>query len=289
MRALVITNSITRRDSKSIEKYLTEVSRYDVLSADEELALFKRYKDGDQMALRKIIQCNLRFVISVAKQYQNTGMSLDDLINEGNIGLVRAAQRFDETRGFKFISYAVWWIRQAILQALNEKGKKIRLPISQLSKSQQVYRQRNELYQELEREPSAEELAESMDMEAGEIERCLSQYKNCRSLSEPLDSSDDSSPLETVLADEDADSPDSAVAEKESLQIAMQHLLTQLSPREVEVLSMHYGIQRKRAHSLQDIGESLDLSRERIRQIRDRALRKLRRKLHTDKDLFLNS
>ncbi|MCB0374612.1 MAG: sigma-70 family RNA polymerase sigma factor, partial [Sinomicrobium sp.] len=173
MRALVITHNITRRDSMSIEKYLNEVSKYDVLTPEEELRLFRRYKEGDQVAFQKIVRSNLRFVISVAKQYQHTGLSLDDLINEGNIGLIKAAQRFDETRGFKFISYAVWWIRQSILQAIGEKSKKIRLPANYQSRIQEVVRTRNELYQELEREPSLAEIAAVTDLKESDIENCL--------------------------------------------------------------------------------------------------------------------
>lgn len=286
MRALVITHNITRRDSMSIEKYLNEVSKYDVLTPEEELRLFRRYKDGDEAAFQKIIRCNLRFVISVAKQYQHTGLSLDDLINEGNIGLIKAAQRFDETRGFKFISYAVWWIRQSILQAIGEKSKKIRLPANYQSRIQEVVRTRNELYQELEREPSLAEIAAVTDLKESDIENCLRDVKYCKSLNEPVGEDDDSASLEEMLADAVLPSPDSDLVGTESLRIELTELLSSLSAREAEILSMYFGLNRKQPLSLQDISDYLDLSRERVRQIKDRALRKLKRKIFNEGMVF---
>lgn len=286
MRALVITHNITRRDSMSIEKYLNEVSKYDVLTPEEELRLFRRFKDGDEVAFQKIIRCNLRFVISVAKQYQHTGLSLDDLINEGNIGLIKAAQRFDETRGFKFISYAVWWIRQSILQAIGEKSKKIRLPANYQSRIQEVVRTRNELYQELEREPSLAEIAAVTDLKESDIENCLRDVKYCKSLNEPVGEDDDSASLEEMLADAVLPSPDSDLVGTESLRIELTELLSSLSAREAEILSMYFGLNRKQPLSLQDISDYLDLSRERVRQIKDRALRKLKRKIFNEGMVF---
>lgn len=286
MRALVITHNITRRDSMSIEKYLNEVSKYDVLTPEEELRLFRRFKDGDEAAFQKIIRCNLRFVISVAKQYQHTGLSLDDLINEGNIGLIKAAQRFDETRGFKFISYAVWWIRQSILQAIGEKSKKIRLPANYQSRIQEVVRTRNELYQELEREPSLAEIAAVTDLKESDIENCLRDVKYCKSLNEPVGEDDDSASLEEMLADAVLPSPDSDLVGTESLRIELTELLSSLSAREAEILSMYFGLNRKQPLSLQDISDYLDLSRERVRQIKDRALRKLKRKIFNEGMVF---
>lgn len=286
MRALVITHNITRRDSMSIEKYLNEVSKYDVLTPEEELRLFRRFKDGDEAAFQKIIRSNLRFVISVAKQYQHTGLSLDDLINEGNIGLIKAAQRFDETRGFKFISYAVWWIRQSILQAIGEKSKKIRLPANYQSRIQEVVRTRNELYQELEREPSLAEIAAVTDLKESDIENCLRDVKYCKSLNEPVGDDDDSASLEEMLADAVLPSPDSDLVGTESLRIELTELLGSLSAREAEILSMYFGLNRKQPLSLQDISDYLDLSRERVRQIKDRALRKLKRKIFNEGMVF---
>lgn len=286
MRALVITHNITRRDSMSIEKYLNEVSKYDVLTPEEELRLFRRFKDGDEAAFQKIIRSNLRFVISVAKQYQHTGLSLDDLINEGNIGLIKAAQRFDETRGFKFISYAVWWIRQSILQAIGEKSKKIRLPANYQSRIQEVVRTRNELYQQLEREPSLAEIAAITDLKESDIENCLRDVKYCKSLDEPVGDDDDSASLEEMLADAVLPSPDSELVGTESLRIELTELLGALSAREAEILSMYFGLNRKQPLSLQDISDYLDLSRERVRQIKDRALRKLKRKIFNEGMVF---
>lgn len=286
MRALVITHNITRRDSMSIEKYLNEVSKYDVLTPEEELRLFRRFKDGDEAAFQKIIRSNLRFVISVAKQYQHTGLSLDDLINEGNIGLIKAAQRFDETRGFKFISYAVWWIRQSILQAIGEKSKKIRLPANYQSRIQEVVRTRNELYQQLEREPSLAEIAAVTDLKESDIENCLRDVKYCKSLDEPVGDDDDSASLEEMLADAVLPSPDSDLVGTESLRIELTELLGALSAREAEILSMYFGLNRKQPLSLQDISDYLDLSRERVRQIKDRALRKLKRKIFNEGMVF---
>lgn len=286
MRALVITHNITRRDSMSIEKYLNEVSKYDVLTPEEELRLFRRYKEGDEMAFQKIIRSNLRFVISVAKQYQHTGLSLDDLINEGNIGLIKAAQRFDETRGFKFISYAVWWIRQSILQAIGEKSKKIRLPANYQSRIQEVVRTRNELYQQLEREPSLAEIAAVTELKESDIENCLRDVKYCKSLDEPVGDDDDSASLEEMLADAVLPSPDSDLVGTESLRIELTELLGALSTREAEILSMYFGLNRKQPLSLQDISDYLDLSRERVRQIKDRALRKLKRKIFNEGMVF---
>lgn len=270
----------------SIEKYLNEVSKYDVLTPEEELRLFRRFKDGDEAAFQKIIRSNLRFVISVAKQYQHTGLSLDDLINEGNIGLIKAAQRFDETRGFKFISYAVWWIRQSILQAIGEKSKKIRLPANYQSRIQEVVRTRNELYQELEREPSLAEIAAVTDLKESDIENCLRDVKYCKSLNEPVGEDEDSASLEEMLADAVLPSPDSDLVGTESLRIELTELLGSLSAREAEILSMYFGLNRKQPLSLQDISDYLDLSRERVRQIKDRALRKLKRKIFNEGMVF---
>lgn len=285
MKALVITNSITRRDSQAIEKYLNDIAKYEVLTPEQELDLFKRFKAGDELAFGKIIRANLRFVVSVAKQYQNLGLSLDDLINEGNIGLIKAARRFDETKGFKFISYAVWWIRQSILQAIADKARKIRLPHSQQSMSNKVNRKREALLQELEREPSLEEIAADSDFSSDDIWNNMLNGNYCQSLDAPVDDEGESS-LGNFLEDGNIVSPDNDLAVDESLRIEVQELLGSLSEREALVLSLFFGLGEQRSMSLQDIGEYLGISRERARQIKDRGLRKLRSKVGRQKLTF---
>ena len=285
MKALVITNSITRRDSQAIEKYLNDIAKYEVLTPEQELDLFKRFKAGDELAFGKIIRANLRFVVSVAKQYQNLGLSLDDLINEGNIGLIKAARRFDETKGFKFISYAVWWIRQSILQAIADKARKIRLPHSQQSMSNKVNRKREALLQELEREPSLEEIAADSDFSSDDIWNNMLNGNYCQSLDAPVDDEGESS-LGNFLEDDNIVSPDNDLAVDESLRIEVQELLGSLSEREALVLSLFFGLGEQRSMSLQDIGEYLGISRERARQIKDRGLRKLRSKVGRQKLTF---
>ena len=275
MRALKITHSITRRDEKSIEKYLAEISRYDLLSPEEELRLFQEYRAGSDQALSKIVLCNLRFVVSVAKQYQNLGLWLGDLINEGNIGLIKAASRFDETKGFKFISYAVWWIRQSILQAVNEKARKIRLPLNQSSKTQKVFRAWSKLMQNKERAPSVAELAEETGFRPDEVEKCLETYKMCQSLDAPVQE-DSQTPMSALMADQNQAAPDEKVAGEESRRTEIREMLKSLSPRQATVISMYYGIDRKHPVSLSEIADQVGVSRERIRQIRDRGLAKLR-------------
>jgi len=278
MRALVITNSITRRDSRSIEKYLNEIAKYDVLTPEEELELFKRFRNGDEQAFSTIIRANLRFVVSVAKQYQHVGLSLNDLINEGNMGLIKAARRFDETKGFKFISYAVWWIRQTILQAINDKARKIRVPQNQQTTSSKIMKKRDQLLKDLEREPALWELAKEMELSEQEIEQSMQSYQLCRSLNAPMDSEEDFT-LENVLEDDKIDEPDKKLTHEESLRIEAVEMLKTLSPREAEILSLFFGVNSKRPHSLNDIADYFDLSRERVRQIKDRALLKLRRRM----------
>lgn len=277
----MITNSITRRDSRSIEKYLNEIAKYEVLTPEEELSHFKRYRNGDEQAFANIIRCNLRFVVSVAKQYQHVGLSLNDLINEGNMGLIKAARRFDETKGFKFISYAVWWIRQTILQAINDKSRKIRVPQNQQSTSSKILKKRDELLKDLEREPALWELARETGLTEEEIEKSLQSYKMCRSLDAPMDSEEDFT-LESVLVDDQIPSPDDRVVNAESLRIETLEMLSTLSPREAEILSLFFGIDNKRPHSLNDIADHFSLSRERVRQIKDRALLKLRRRMRRE-------
>lgn len=275
MRALKITKSITNRDQKSLEKYLSDIAKYDVLSPDEELALFKRFKSGDQLALEKIMKHNLRFVVSVAKQYQEMGMWLGDLINEGNIGMIKAAQRFDETKGFKFISYAVWWIRQSILQAINEKGRTIRLPLNVNSNTSKVMAMRRELLQKKEREPSIAELAKATELSKEVVKKCLKAYARCKSLDAPIDDEGDQSMI-NLLEDHTIARPDHELAVEESRKKEVAQLISTLPPRQKTIIAMYFGIGRSRPSSLSDIAEDFGLSRERVRQIKDRSLRKLR-------------
>ena len=279
MRALKITNSITRRDEKSLEKYLNDISKYDVLSPEEELSLFQRFKSGDESALRKILGHNLRFVVSVAKQYQHLGLWLGDLINEGNIGLIKAARRFDETKGFKFISYAVWWIRQSILQAVNEKSRKIRLPLNRYAQISKVKKLLEEFQQKKGREPSLLELAEATGLPESEIQISLESYKLCRSLDAPMEEGEDAS-LTSFLEDEKIPKPDYELSVKESQQKEVATMLKSLRPKEAMILELYYGIGQKYPKTLSDISDILGLSKERTRQIRDRGIRKLRR--HVD-------
>jgi len=274
MRALKITHAITRRDEKSLERYLVEVARYDVLTPEEELALFQRYRNGDETALSKIVTHNLRFVVSVAKQYQNTGLWLGDLVNEGNIGLIKAAQRFDETKGFKFISYAVWWIRQSILQAINEKARKIRLPLNQNGINNKVRAKRLEFIQQEEREPTVEELAEATGLKPEAVKKSIETNKFCASLDAPLTEDEDGT-LANVLEDDTVKQPDFDLSVLESQKEEVQEMLTYVSSREAMVISMYYGIGRKHALSLEDIGDHIGVSRERVRQIKDRGIKKL--------------
>ncbi|MDP4709568.1 MAG: RNA polymerase sigma factor RpoD/SigA [Saprospiraceae bacterium] len=276
MRALVITNTITKRDSLSLEKYLNEVAKYDVLSPDEELRLFQQYHEGDDRAFQKLIKSNLRFVISVAKQYQHCGLGLNDLINEGNIGLIKAIERFDETKGFKFISYAVWWIRQSILLAIGEKSKEIRTPLNQQSVSLKVYQTIEELQQQLERSPSATEIAEKLDMKPEVVSEILSKSDTCQSLDAPFGEEEEGS-LMYVVQDQSIPQPDTNMAVTESQAQEIAGLLNSLEPREAQVISLYFGLGTSHASTLNDISEDLGLSRERVRQIKGRALKKLRK------------
>ncbi|MBR9922641.1 MAG: RNA polymerase sigma factor RpoD/SigA [Bacteroidetes bacterium] len=275
MRALKITNSITRRDEKSLDRYLAEIARYEVLSPEEEIALFDRLEAGDEHAMEQIVRHNLRFVVSVAKQYQHLGLGLGDLINEGNIGLIKAAKRFDTTRGFKFISYAVWWIRQAILQSINEKSKQIRLPQNLKGRTNKIMKSILDILQTKERDPLPEEIAEETGFTLKEVKQCLETYKMCASLDAPVQEENGASLL-TFLEDSKTPRPDFQVAVIESQQAQVQELLKFLTPKQATVISMYYGIGRKRSISLGDIAEQVGVSRERVRQIKDRSLTKMR-------------
>lgn len=276
MRAIKITQRITRRESDSLDKYLNEVARQPLITPDEEIRLAKRIKKGDEIAMQKLVKANLRFVISVAKQYQNKGIALGDLINEGNLGLVKAASRFDETRGFKFISYAVWWIRQSILLALSEQSRIVRLPLNRVSSLSQIKKSISTLEQRFQREPTNEEVAEAMDMSPEEVRR-FSVYSNQQvSLDAPLSVDNDGGTLLDVMMDENGFDPDRPVMDL-SLKKEIKLSLSNLTQREADVLSLYYGLSGGHALSLHDISFKFDLSPERVRQIKEKATRKLRK------------
>jgi len=275
MRQLKITKSITNRESQSLEKYLQEIGKVDLLTPEEEVTLAKAIKEGDQLALEKLTKANLRFVVSVAKQYQNQGLSLSDLINEGNLGLIKAAQRFDETRGFKFISYAVWWIRQSILQALAEQSRIVRLPLNKVGSLNKINRAFSELEQEYEREPSPEELAENLEISTEEVETTLGVAARHVSMDAPFVEGEDNSLLD-VLENSNTPKTDSALEYNESLRREIERSLSTLTERQCDVIKLYFGIGVEHPMSLEDIGEKFGLTRERVRQIKDKAINKLR-------------
>jgi RNA polymerase primary sigma factor len=275
MRQLKITKSITNRESQSLEKYLQEIGKVELISPEEEVSLAIRIKHGDQLALDKLTKANLRFVVSVAKQYQNQGLTLPDLINEGNLGLIKAAQRFDETRGFKFISYAVWWIRQSILQALAEQSRIVRLPLNKVGLSNRISKAYSLLEQEFEREPSAEELATFLEMDIEEVRATLGAGIRHVSMDQPLSDGEDNT-LMDVMINPNAISTDNELAFKASLKTEIERSLSTLSERQKDVIRFFFGIGIDHALSLEDIGERFNLTRERVRQIKDKAITKLR-------------
>ena len=275
MRQLKITKSITNRESQSLEKYLQEIGKVDLLTPEEEVELAKRIKQGDQAALEHLTKANLRFVVSVAKQYQNQGLSLSDLINEGNLGLIKAAQRFDETRGFKFISYAVWWIRQSILQALAEQSRIVRLPLNKVGSLNKINRAFSELEQNFEREPSADELAAQLDMATEEVETTLSVAARHVSMDAPFVDGEDNSLLD-VLENQNSLNTDRQLEYIESLRKEIERSLSTLTDRQCDVIKLYFGIGIEHPMSLEDIGDKFGLTRERVRQIKDKAINKLR-------------
>ncbi|MDX1683711.1 MAG: RNA polymerase sigma factor RpoD/SigA [Saprospiraceae bacterium] len=275
MRQLKITKSITNRESQSLEKYLQEIGKVDLLTPEEEVDLAQRIRAGDQLALEKLTKANLRFVVSVAKQYQNQGLSLSDLINEGNLGLIKAAQRFDETRGFKFISYAVWWIRQSILQALAEQSRIVRLPLNKVGSLNKINRAFSELEQEFEREPSPEELAEQLEIAAEEVETTLGVAARHVSMDAPFVEGEDNSLLD-VLENDSTPDTDSKLEYMESLRMEIERSLNTLTERQCDVIKLYFGIGVEHPMSLEDIGDRFGLTRERVRQIKDKAINKLR-------------
>ena len=275
MRQLKITKSITNRESQSLEKYLQEIGKVELISPEEEVKLARLIKQGDQRALDRLTKANLRFVVSVAKQYQNQGLSLPDLINEGNLGLIKSAQRFDETRGFKFISYAVWWIRQSILQSLAEQARIVRLPLNKVGLTNRIQKAFSQLEQEFEREPSAEELAEVLQMDIEEVTASLGINSRHVSMDTPLSDGEDSTLLD-VMANPNAEKTDSALDHDESLKTEIDRSLKTLTDRQKEVICFFFGIGVDHPMSLEDIGERFNLTRERVRQIKDKAINKLK-------------
>lgn len=275
MRQLKITKSITNRESQSLEKYLQEIGKVDLLTPEEEVELAKLIKQGNQVALEKLTKANLRFVVSVAKQYQNQGLSLSDLINEGNLGLIKAAQRFDETRGFKFISYAVWWIRQSILQALAEQSRIVRLPLNKVGSLNKINRAFSELEQEYEREPSAEELAALLEIPTEEVETTLGVAARHVSMDAPFVEGEDNSLLD-VLENDSTPATDSRLEYKDSLRREIERALGTLTDRQADVIKLYFGLGVEHPESLEDIGDKFGLTRERVRQIKDKAINKLR-------------
>jgi len=275
MRQLKITKSITNRESQSLEKYLQEIGKVELISPEEEVKLAIRIKQGDQKALDKLTKANLRFVVSVAKQYQNQGLSLPDLINEGNLGLIKAAQRFDETRGFKFISYAVWWIRQSILQALAEQSRIVRLPLNKVGLTNRIQKAYSQLEQEFEREPSAEELAEVLELDIEEVSSSLGIAARHVSMDMPLSEGEDNTLID-VLINPNAEMANVNIEHKESLKQEIDRSLRTLTERQKEVICFFFGIGVDHPMSLEDIGERFNLTRERVRQIKDKAITKLR-------------
>jgi len=282
MRQLKITKSITNRESASLDKYLQEIGREELITAEEEVILAKKIKDGDQKALEKLTRANLRFVVSVAKQYQNQGLSLPDLINEGNLGLIKAARRFDETRGFKFISYAVWWIRQSILQALAEQSRIVRLPLNRVGSLNKISKTFSELEQKFEREPSPEELAEVLEVTTAEVVDTMKISGRHVSMDAPFVQGEENSLLD-VLENDSEQTPDSGLM-TDSLRREVQRALSTLTQRESDVIALYFGLNGEHALTLEEIGEKFSLTRERVRQIKEKAIRRLR---HTSRSKAL--
>lgn len=274
MRQLKISKQITNRESQSLDKYLLEIGKVDLITAQEEVLLAQKIREGDQLALEKLTKANLRFVVSVSKQYQNQGLTLGDLINEGNLGLIKAAQRFDETRGFKFISYAVWWIRQSILQALAEQSRIVRLPLNRVGSLNKIAKAFSSLEQQFGREPTPEELAEVLEMTPEEVASTMKIGSRHISMDAPFANGEDNSLLD-VLENEDVVNPDQGLMTA-SLRKEVQRALSTLSQREGDVVTRYFGLNGKQPMTLEEIGEEFDLTRERVRQIKEKAIRRLR-------------
>jgi RNA polymerase primary sigma factor len=285
MRQLKISKQITNRESQSLDKYLQEIGRVDLITAEDEVVLAKRIREGDQMALEKLTKANLRFVVSVAKQYQNHGLTLGDLINEGNLGLIKAAKRFDEKRGFKFISYAVWWIRQSIMQALAEQSRIVRLPLNRVGSLSKISKTFSDLEQKFQREPSAEEIAEVIGITAEEVLSDLKVSGRHVSMDAPFAQGDDGGSLLDVLSDVNESNPENTLI-RDSLTQEVQRALSTLTSRESEVIGLYFGLNNNESMTLEEIGEKFNLTRERVRQIKEKATRRLR---HTSKSATLRT
>ncbi|MCF8242253.1 MAG: sigma-70 family RNA polymerase sigma factor [Melioribacteraceae bacterium] len=270
-----ITKQFTNRESKSLDKYLQEIGKVDLITPEMEIELAKKIKKGDEFALNKLVRANLRFVVSVAKQYQNQGLSLVDLISEGNLGLIKAAHKFDETRGFKFISYAVWWIRQSILQALAEQSRVVRLPLNRVGTLSKIGKAYSALEQDFGREPNAQELADELDLDAEEIADTLKMAGRHVSMEAPISSSDEKRNLKDVIPDAENSHPDETLM-SESLKNDIKSVMATLNEKEASVIELYFGIGRERSLTLEEIGERFNLTRERVRQIKDKAIRRLR-------------
>jgi len=284
MRQLKITKQVTNRETASLDKYLQEIGKVELLTAEEEVALAQRIRQGDQAALEKLTKANLRFVVSVSKQYQNQGLSLPDLINEGNLGLIKAAQRFDETRGFKFISYAVWWIRQSILQALAEQSRIVRLPLNKIGSLNKINKAYAKLEQELEREPNYEEIAQVLEISESEVKESLRNSGRHVSMDAPLVEDEDNN-MYDVLRAEDSPSPEEGLM-YESLRKEIDRAISTLTPREADVIRLYFGLDGQHPLTLEEIGEKFDLTRERVRQIKEKAIRRLK---HSSRSKILKS
>ena len=284
MRQLKITKQVTNRETASLDKYLQEIGKVDLITAEEEVELAQRVKQGDQLALEKLTKANLRFVVSVAKQYQNQGLTLPDLINEGNLGLIKAAQRFDETRGFKFISYAVWWIRQSILQALAEQSRIVRLPLNKIGSINKINKTYAFLEQSHERPPSAEEIANELDMTINDVKESMKNSGRHVSMDAPLVEGEDSN-LYDVLRSGESPNPDKELIH-ESLRTESERALETLTPREADVIKLYFGLGNHHPMTLEEIGETFDLTRERVRQIKEKAIRRLK---HTSRSKILKT
>ncbi|NBB88574.1 MAG: sigma-70 family RNA polymerase sigma factor [Bacteroidetes bacterium] len=278
MKQLKIQNAITRRETQALDKYFNDISKIDLISPEREAELAERIQKGDEEALNELVQANLRFVVSVAKQYTSQGLSLSDLINEGNVGLMKAARRFDPSRGFRFISYAVWWIRQSILQAIVEYSRMVRLPANKMNLYGKIKSTRTEFIQEFERAPTTAELAELLEVDPDQIEKVLEDGEKHLSLDAPLGNEEDGGTMLDFYTDEQMDSPDLLLME-ESLKREVENNLSSLSPREVNILSLLYGLGDNKTYSLEEVGDQMGLTRERVRQLRERALRRLRYRL----------
>ena len=284
MRQLKITKQVTNRETASLDKYLQEIGKVDLITAEEEVELAQRVKQGDQLALEKLTKANLRFVVSVAKQYQNQGLTLPDLINEGNLGLIKAAQRFDETRGFKFISYAVWWIRQSILQALAEQSRIVRLPLNKIGSINKINKTYASLEQKYEREPSADEIANVLEISANDVRESQRNSGRHISMDAPLVDGEDSNLYDVIMSGESPNPDDSLI--NDSLRTEIERSLTTLTEREADVIRLYFGLGSKHAMTLEEIGEKFDLTRERVRQIKEKGIRRLK---HTSRSKILKT